>query len=74
LLGLLEREVFTRRTIRGTRNAIVKLGEPLNLQDHFRSYEADKRGALQEVTTTLEASVQRMLGELGRVTAPVEIV
>jgi 1-acyl-sn-glycerol-3-phosphate acyltransferase len=75
VLGLLEREVFTRKRIRGLRKAIVKLGEPLNLKDYFRSYQADKRGALHEVTTTLESTVQRQLAELGHLTtAAIEIV
>jgi 1-acyl-sn-glycerol-3-phosphate acyltransferase len=74
VLGLLEREVFTRKRIRGQRKAIVKLGRPLNLKDYFGSYQADKRGALQEVTTALEASVQQMLDELGHVTAAIETV
>ena len=64
LLGMLEWEVFERRPSWGPRKAIVKIGEPLNVAAHLPRYRADKRGALQEVTMSLESSVRRMLAEL----------
>ena len=66
LLGMLEWEVFERRPIWGPRKAIVKIGEPLNVVAHFPRYQADKRGALEEVTMSLESSVLQMLAELNR--------
>ena len=64
LLGMLEWEVFERRPSWGPRKATVKIGEPLNVAAHIPRYRADKRGALQEVTMSLESSVRRMLAEL----------
>jgi hypothetical protein len=72
VLGLLEREVFGRIRFWGPRKAIVKVGEPLDLASFFPRYRADKRGALQEVTTSLESSVRQMRAELSRLTKPIE--
>ena len=66
LLGMLEWEVFERRPIWGPRKTIVKIGEPLNVAAHFPRYQADKRGALEEVAMSLESSVLQMLAELNR--------
>jgi len=74
VLRVLEREAFTRRTMRRTRNAIVRSGELLNLRDYFESRQTDRRDAPKDVTMSLEASVPQILGELWRVTVPVEIV
>ena len=64
LLGLLELEVFQRRRTWGPRKALVKIGEPLNVADYLPRYQTDKRGVLQEVTDSLEASVRQMLAAL----------
>ena len=67
VLGLLEREVFGRIRFWGPRKAIIKIGEPLNLASYFPRYKADKRGAIQEVTTSLESSVRQMQAELDEI-------
>jgi hypothetical protein len=64
VLGLLELEVFQRRTTWGPRKACVEVGEPINLRDHFAAYQADKRGTVKQVAATLEATVRRMLDAL----------
>ena len=74
VLGRLELEVFGKRTIWGSRKAIMKIGEPLNLEDYFPRYKTDKRGTLQEIMTSLEDSVRKMLSELSRLTKPIEPV
>jgi hypothetical protein len=64
VLGLLEFEVFNRRPVWGPRKARVQMGEPIDLKDHFSSYNSDKRGTVKRVTTMLESSVRQMLDEL----------
>jgi hypothetical protein len=61
VLGLLEFEVFSRRPVWGPRKAHVQIDEPIDLKDHFSSYNADKRGTVRRVTTMLESSVRQML-------------
>jgi 1-acyl-sn-glycerol-3-phosphate acyltransferase len=65
VLSLLEMEVFKQRMIWGPRKAWVKVGEPIDLHDRARSYQADKRETIQEVTLALENSVRGMLEEMG---------
>ncbi len=74
VLGRLEVEILGRRKILGSRKAIMKIGEPLNLGDYFPRYKTDKRGTLQEIMTSLEDSVRKMLSELSRLTEPIEPV
>jgi hypothetical protein len=74
VLGLLEDEVFGRRRTWGPKKALVKVGEPLNLIHCYQRYQANKRGTLQEVATSLESSVRQMLGELSDQTETIEPV
>lgn len=74
VLGLLELEVFGRRRVRGPRKAIVKIGEPLNLRDYYPRYQTDRRGAVKEVTQSLESSVRLMLAGLSHQTEAVDAV
>ncbi|MFQ5930290.1 MAG: 1-acyl-sn-glycerol-3-phosphate acyltransferase [Acidobacteriota bacterium] len=72
VLGLLELEVFGRKTIRGPRKAAMSVGEPLNLMPYYQSYQRDKRTTLQEVTTSLESSVRQLLTKLSCMTKAIE--
>ncbi len=74
VLGLLELEVFGRGRTWGPRKTVVKVGEPLDLIHYFKRYQADKRGTLHEVMTTLESSVRGMLEGLSRPTEAIEPV
>lgn len=65
VLCLLEMEVFKTRRIWGPRKAHVQVGTPVNLADQSQAYAANKHQAVQEVTTTLEASVREMLDRMG---------
>jgi 1-acyl-sn-glycerol-3-phosphate acyltransferase len=65
VLCLLEMEVFRERQIWGPRKARVRVGDPIDLKDHFSSYKADRRAVVQDITLTLESSVRQMLGSLG---------
>lgn len=64
VLCILEMEVFEERRIAGPRKACVRVGEPVDLKDHFESYGADKRGTTDFVTMKLEKSVRSMLEEM----------
>jgi hypothetical protein len=66
ILGRLEREVLKKVKVWGPRKAVVKIGEPVNLRDHFPSYLLDKRGAISAITLTLEDAVRGMLAGLVR--------
>ena len=43
---------------------MVKVGDPVDLRDHFSSYQADKRGVIQQVTLAVESQVREMLATL----------
>ena len=64
VLCLLEMEVLGKRRIWGPRKAMVKVGDPVDLRDHFSSYKTDKRGVIQEVTLAIESQVRKMLATL----------
>ena len=64
VLCLLEMEVLGERRIWGPRKALVRVGDSVDLRDHFSSYKADKRGAIQEVTLAVESQVRQMLARL----------
>ncbi len=72
VLGLFELEVFGRGRIWGPRKALVKLGEPLDLENYYLRYQTDKRGALGDVTNSLESSVRQMLTALSHQSKPIE--
>lgn len=73
VLCLLEFEVFKRRRMWGPRKARVEIGEPIDLRDHYASYSADKRGAVQRVTLALENLVRTMLDALGADSKPLRL-
>lgn len=66
ILGRLEREVLKTVKVWGPRKAVVKVGEPVNLRDHFPRYLSDKRGAISAITLALEDAVRGMLAGLVR--------
>ncbi|MFC1597286.1 1-acyl-sn-glycerol-3-phosphate acyltransferase [Planctomycetota bacterium] len=64
VLCLLEMEVLGERRIWGPRKAMVRVGEPVDLRDHFSAYKTDRRGATREVTLAVESQVRQMLSAL----------
>ncbi|OPY71700.1 MAG: Acyltransferase [Syntrophorhabdus sp. PtaU1.Bin002] len=72
IIGLMEREVFGARRFWGLRKAVVRVGEPLDLKDYDDRYRANKKGALQEISATLESAVRGMLLELSDLCKPLE--
>ncbi|HEU4342510.1 MAG TPA: 1-acyl-sn-glycerol-3-phosphate acyltransferase [Candidatus Binatia bacterium] len=72
VLGLLELELFGRKSIRGPRKAVLSVGEPLNLMPYYERYQRDKRTTLEEVTISLESSVRQLMAELSYITKAIE--
>jgi 1-acyl-sn-glycerol-3-phosphate acyltransferase len=64
VLGLLEMEVLGERRIWGPRKAMVRVGDSVDLRDHFSTYKTDKRGVIQEVTLAVESQIRQMLAAL----------
>lgn len=64
VLGLLEHEVYGRRRFYGPRTALVKVGDPVNLQDYKIRHRDNKKDACREITSLLQSSVQEMLRTL----------
>ena len=64
VLCLLEMEVFGERRMWGPRQAILKVGAPVDLRDHFAAYLDAKRRTIHEVSMGLEAQVRDTLREL----------
>jgi 1-acyl-sn-glycerol-3-phosphate acyltransferase len=64
VLCVLEMEVLGKRMIWGPRKAMVKVGDPVDLKDHFSSYQTNRRGVIQEVTLDVESQVRQMLSAL----------
>ena len=64
VLCLLEMEVFGKRRMWGPRKAIVRVGEPLDLRDHFAAYKTGKRAVIRKVSLSMESAVRDMLHSL----------
>ena len=70
VLGRLEREVLGRERFFGPQCALVRVGEPLNLSEHYARYQNDKRAVVQELTLTLERAVRELLEETAGLLTP----
>lgn len=66
VVGRLEWEVFGKEWIRGPRKALVTIGEPINLTDHWTEYQRNKRATVAAVTEELERRVKTLLSDLNR--------
>jgi len=64
IVGLLEREVFGRRRFWGQRKAIIKVGEPVEVNEYAPNYRINKKETYQKISGTLETKVREMLLEL----------
>jgi len=74
VINRLEMEVYGKIKFFGPRKAVLRIGKPLNIQNDFQRYKSDKKGTIKEITVTLEASVQSLLSDLGRLTKPIKTV
>jgi 1-acyl-sn-glycerol-3-phosphate acyltransferase len=73
VLGRLEKEVFGQVKHRVPRIAMVRVGEPIALQDRFEAYGAGKRATVAEVTREMEARIREMLRQLSRDSTPIAL-
>jgi 1-acyl-sn-glycerol-3-phosphate acyltransferase len=62
-LNRLERSIFQldKPSLKGSRQAIIKVGEAINLQDYYSSYQKNKTETIEKLTQTLQQSVQSNL-------------
>lgn len=60
-LQRLERECFGKTILHGPRRCRVRLGEPINLAEHWAAYQADKRSEVARVTHEVEDAVVALL-------------
>lgn len=72
ILGRLEWEVFGQERWVGPRKVIVRVGEPLNVTDHWAAYQQDKRKTVAAVTSQLESAVTALLAALMPYAPPLE--
>jgi hypothetical protein len=70
VLGRLEREVLGRERFFGPQRAVVRVGEPINLSEHYARYLAEKRAVVQELTLELEGRVRGLLEETAGLLTP----
>lgn len=61
MLRRLEREIFGEARLSHPRIASVKVGDVLNLKDHFSLYEADKKGFVRQVASEMEEDMRQMI-------------
>ncbi|MFQ5809801.1 MAG: hypothetical protein ACE5JM_09305 [Armatimonadota bacterium] len=64
IIGRLEWEVLGEQRCWGPRHVIVKIGEPIDLSEHWGTYTQDKRNTVAAVTMQLEDSVRLMLASV----------
>lgn len=64
-LTRLEREVFAidRPLPKGHRNAIVRIGDPVNLKDYWQSYSENRTETVEMLTQQMQQAVQSNLSE-----------
>ena len=65
----LEREQFNigEPVPKGHRNAVVKIGEPLNLKDYLSRYQCDRTTTVDQLANTLQQQMQSALDELNQI-------
>lgn len=65
-LTRLEREVFgiDQPPPKGYRNVLLRIGEPVNLKDHFERYQRERSGTITTVTQQIQQTVQSNLDSL----------
>ena len=62
-LTRLEREVFSINypLPKGDRKVVIRLGEPVNLKEHFQSYKQNKVSTIEMLTHKIQQTVQSNL-------------
>jgi 1-acyl-sn-glycerol-3-phosphate acyltransferase len=71
LLGRMEDEAFGKHSRYPQREALVRVGEPVPLEEFYENYAKDKRGAVAAATTEIAARIAGMLEELASEGSPI---
>lgn len=61
MIRRLEREIYGEARLNHPRIASLKVGEVLNLKEHFPEYEADKKGFVRGIALELEEDMRQMI-------------
>ncbi|HEY9791226.1 MAG TPA: 1-acyl-sn-glycerol-3-phosphate acyltransferase [Candidatus Obscuribacterales bacterium] len=64
LVDCLEQEVLGATSWKGRRTAWVEAAEPINLQQYWAAYQADRDAALQQVSELVQNSIQKRLHKM----------
>ena len=54
MIRRLEREIYGSQRFLHPRTAHVRVGEPIDLKDHWESFQKDKKGTIKTLTATVE--------------------
>ena len=73
VLGRLEVEVFGELRYRVPREALVRVGEPIRLEERYAEYKERKREVVLDVTRTMEGEIRGLLRELSRESTPISL-
>ncbi len=73
VLGRLEAEVFGAVRFRVPREALVRVGAPIRLEERYAAYRQHKREVVAEVTSRLESEIRVLLRELSREATPISL-
>jgi 1-acyl-sn-glycerol-3-phosphate acyltransferase len=70
VLGRLEKEVLGKLKHPVAREALVRIAEPIRLEECYDDYRANKRQTVTDVTARLERNIRDMLRELSSQSTP----
>jgi hypothetical protein len=59
----LQIECFGEYKLTGPRRATIRVGDPIDLADHYDAYKTDKRGTVNRCVAMLESAVQSLLNQ-----------
>jgi len=66
----LQIEAFDEFRLVGPKRAIIRVGEPIDLADHYEEYRKDRRGVVNRCVGMLEQAVQGLLDSSRAQAAP----
>jgi hypothetical protein len=64
VLERIEHEVFGETTVKGPRNILIDVGNPIDLRSYQNEYKTNKKVALQKITEELSTQMTGMLETL----------
>lgn len=73
VLGRLEKEVFGEIQHSVPREAVVRIGTPIRLEERYTAYRESRRETVKQVTVELEEQIRAMLQELSETGTPLSM-